>query len=272
MKRTLIAVLSLVLSTSVGADLCSVKAQMLDRFTLSLPVLARPTLDLSDRVVITPQVVTLMRGKAGEAYPDRKMVAIQSPRISGIKDPVLLEKVRTAVSLKAVSGQSLEEIRAELQENTWLSDIRYRVNYNQKFLLDLTYVIEGSGAYPSQYERHVVVDLKAGKKLRSNDVFRLETLGMIAAQVDKVMQAEIKKTIAQVNRDDLDIRPYLNEAKFRIKQVDNFSLSDQGIIFRYDFDFPHVMKAAEPKGRYFFTYAQLKTYIRKDGPLGQFLP
>jgi len=34
--------------------------------------------------------------------------------------------------------------------------------------------------------------------------------------------------------------------------------------------FPHVIKALEPQGRYFFSYKVLGDYIRRDGPLGKF--
>jgi hypothetical protein len=44
-----------------------------------------------------------------------------------------------------------------------------------------------------------------------------------------------------------------------------------GITFLYDAGFPHAIKAFEPQGKYFFTYAELKLYIKRDGPLGQFI-
>ena len=264
MKRALFASVVLLVSASVGLGPREVMAQKPDRPT---PVPALLPSALSDRVLITPQTVRLMRGKSGDAYPGDKLATVHYPKIGGIKNSGVLAKVQAAVSLKTVIGRSLEELRADLQEDYWLTEIGYVVNYNQNFLLDLTYTIAGVGAYPSQYENHVTVDLKTGKTLRSHDLFKREFLGVIAVKVDQMMQADITRAIAAMDKDGGDIRSYLSQARFRIKQVDAFTLSDTGVTFRYDFDFPHVIKAAEPQGRYFFTYAQLKPYIRPDGPL-----
>ncbi len=269
MKCSWLVSFLLLTSTALSMGALAVVAQSPDRPTPTIPT--RPAAELSDRVLITPQTATLRRGKPGEEPGYRKTAQIQYPQISGLKDLAVLEKVQAAVSLKTLIGQSLEEIRTELQENYWLTEIDYKVNYNQNFLLDLTYTIAGVSAYPSQYEKHATIDLKTGKKLRSHDVFKREFLGTIAAKVDQVMQAEIVRAIANGEKGEVDIRPQVSQAKFRIKQVDHFELSDQGVTFRYDFDFPHVIKAAEPEGRYFFTYAQLKSYIRADGPLGKFV-
>ncbi len=59
--------------------------------------------------------------------------------------------------------------------------------------------------------------------------------------------------------------------KFELKDLDNFSVSKTGITFLYDAGFPHVIKALEPKGHYFFSYEELKPYIESHGPLGQFV-
>jgi hypothetical protein len=227
--------------------------------------------EVSDRVLITPQTFTLKRGKPGADHPPTPTAKIQYPTISGIKDPAVLAKVQAAVSLKTMIGQSLAEIQADLADYYWLVDIHYTVNYNENFLLDLTYQVEGCGAYCSQSERHTTVDLKTGKKLRSHDIFKRETLGMIAAKVDKMMQVEMAQAIAKWDKENVDIRPQLEQAKFRVKHVDDFAISDKGVTFRYDFGFPHVAKVAEPEGRYFFTYTQLKSYIRPEGPLGSFV-
>ena len=270
MKRSWLVSFLLGVSTVLLGGAHSVVAQLPDRPTTNPIVPIRPTAEVGDQVLITPQTATLKRGKTGDV-PYRSTATVEYPILTGLKDAAVLAQVQSAVSLKTMIGQSLEELRAELQETYWLTDIHYKVNYNRNFLLDLTYTIEGVGAYPSQYEKHTTVDLKTGQKLRSHHVFKREFLGTIAVQVNKLMQAEIEQAIAKVEKDGTDIRPYINQAKFRIKQVDNFAISDQGVTFRYDFDFPHVIKAYEPEGRYFFTYAQLKSYIRPDGPLAQFV-
>jgi len=44
------------------------------------------------------------------------------------------------------------------------------------------------------------------------------------------------------------------------------------VTFLYDAGFPHAHAAFEPEGQYFFSYVELKPYLRSDGLLGQFQP
>jgi hypothetical protein len=269
MKRSLLLGLLILLGSFVSAGRLPVAAQVTPEHFAPKIIYGSSDTPL-DRVLITRQTTTFRRGKPGQAYPDFKEATVHYPHISGIQDPILLDKVQSEVGLKRVIGSSLEELRQDFQETWWLSEIDYKVNYNENFLLDLTYLISGVGAYPSVYEKHLVVDLKTGQKLRSHNLFKREFLGTIANQVNQRMQPEIKQAIAKADQQQADIREYVQRSKFRIAQVDNFAISDQGITFFYDFDFPHVIKAFEPEGKYFFTYGELKRYIRPDGPIGQF--
>jgi hypothetical protein len=269
----------LILSVSmVGVGALAVNAQAINaqtpnRSTPRPTTLSAPPSGLSDRVLVTSQSARLMRGKQSDPYVGPvRFAKIQYPQVRGIPSAALLSKVQASVSLKAVVGRSLEELRTELQEAYWLTDIDYEVNYNQNFLLDLTYTIAGVGAYPSQFEKHVTVDLKTGLPLRSYHLFKQDRLGAIAALVDKAMQVDIDRAIAAAEKDGEDIRSQINQARFRVKHVDNFSLGEKGVTFRYDFGFPHVIKALQPQGEYFFTYAELKSYIRSNGPIGVLIP
>jgi hypothetical protein len=269
MKYARLVGLTLSVGMVCGVGTLAVNAQTPARSTPRPITRPMPASGLSDRVVITPQTASLMRGKPGDPYVEPvRFAKIQYPQVRGIPNAALLAKVQAAVSLKTMVGRSLEELRTHLREVYWLTDISYTVNYNQNFLLDVTYEIAGVGAYPSQFEKQVTVDLKTGLPLRAYHLFKPETLGAIAALVDKPMQVEIADAIAKADKDGEDIRSQINQARFRVKQVDDFSLGEKGVTFRYDFGFPHVLKALEPQGEYFFTYAQLKSYIRPDGPLG----
>ena len=37
--------------------------------------------------------------------------------------------------------------------------------------------------------------------------------------------------------------------------------------FFFDFGFPHVVKALEPQNAYTLSYAELRGYLRRDGPI-----
>ena len=64
------------------------------------------------------------------------------------------------------------------------------------------------------------------------------------------------------------VRDQLGELKFDVNNLDEFSVNDQGVTFLYDAGFPHAIRALQPDGENFFSYAELRPYIKRNGPLG----
>ncbi len=224
---------------------------------------------LSGRVNLQSKTAVLRFGKQGAAFPDYKEAVIRYPVASGLTNAAILKQVQVAISLKQVLGQSLEEMRQEYVENHWLTEIEYAVNYNRNNILDLTYAVSGVGAYPSGFEKWVSVDLKTGKRLRAKDLFKAEELGVIAQSIDQQMQQNIRQKIAEVRQQepDLGLDAFANH-RFQTKNLENFTIGKTGVTFHYNFEFPHVIKAAEPSGNYLMPYSQLTRYIRPEGALG----
>jgi len=225
-----------------------------------------------DRVLIETKTVTFVRGKKGQKYPDYKEAIVKYPQVTGLTDPAVMRNVQSAISLKSVFGQSLAELRAEFLASWWLSEIDYTVNYNQNSLLDLTFTMSGSGAYPSSFNKHRLVNLKTGKVVKAADVFKRESLSTIATMVNKAMQAEVKQAIANGDKEGADLREQLKNQRFQTRHLDSFTISNKGITFLYDFGFPHVILALQPSGKYFLSYNQLKAHIKPDGALKVFIP
>lgn len=222
-----------------------------------------------DRVLIEKKMVVLKRGE--DAPEHRKQAIVTYPVVKGLKDSAALRRVQMAVSLKKIFGSSLDELRAEVKEDTWLSEIRYQVNYNKHFILDMTFFQSGVGAYPSEMTEHRVINLKTGNLLRASDVFNPSSLNALIGMVNQAMRAEIRRAIEDWRKRGEDITHEFDGVKFRLKHLDQFSVSDKGVTFLYDYGFPHVAKALEPPGRYFFSYEKLKADIKREGLLGPFV-
>jgi hypothetical protein len=223
----------------------------------------------SGSITIKSKTAVLQHGKKGAAFPDYKEAIVRYPVASGLADPAVLKNVQASISLKQVLGQSLAEMQQEYIENFWLSEVSYTVNYNQNNILDLTYTTSGSSAYPSSYDKHVSVNLRTGKRLRIEDLLKTESFGVIAQKIEVMMQKEILQKIAEFRKEDPDINQSLfAKHHFQAKNIKDFSIGKMGITFYYNFDFPHVIKAAEPSGAYLLPYSQLRPYIRRDGALG----
>jgi hypothetical protein len=245
----------------------SIPLTMLHRPKVLEADLSHPLLTPTSRsITLETKTVTLPYGKKGEAYPYYKEAIIRYPIIRGLKDPAIQLSVQTAISLKRVIGKSIAEINREYEG--WLSEIEYTINYNQHNILDLTYLISGMGAYPSAFEKRVTVSLQTGKILKAKDLFKVNALSAITQVVNQMMQQEIQKKVVEFRQSDPDLSPtHFAGHRFQQKNLDDFSLGNEGVTFHYDFEFPHVIKAAEPSGNYLLPYSKLIHYVRADGAL-----
>lgn len=224
------------------------------------------------RAVIQRRKTVLVRSaEFAKEFPNRKTAVISYPVISGL-NPTVLRRVRSLLALKNIFDYSLEEYR----NDAWLTEFSYVVNHNADYLLDITFTHSGVAAYPDDQSKHYLIDLRDGSIVNAADAFQSDKLRSLTALVDSNLQQEIAQ-LRKDNAKDADpsdqgsINDAYENLKFEIKELDEFSVTKKGITFLYDAGFPHAIKALEPQGRYFFTYTQLKPYIKADGPLGKFI-
>lgn len=239
----------------------------------SQPATRSPTAR-TDRVIVKPRTIVIVRsGKIARDFPEKKRATIKFPVISGLADALVLRKVQTILQIKNVFDTSV----AEYREDNWLEEFDYKVNYNKNHILDLTFSQSGSGAYPDSQTKHFAINLNNGTVIKAADAFLPNKLGSLADLVKAKFQAELSqilKDLAESKSDPEDIR-IAKEAQdaldFKLSDIDDFSIGDKGITFLYDAGYPHAIQAFEPNGKYFFSYSELKPYIKRDGPLGQFV-
>jgi len=247
---------------------------------LSLPVLLCAATALStdvaaqDRVIVRPRTLVIHRsGKLVRDFPERRTATVRYPIVSGLSNVNLLRRIQKALAIKNVFDTSLEEYR----QASWLLDFDFKVNYNKNFLLDVTFTQEGMGAYPSTGTKHFLISLKSGMVVKAPNAFNAASLATLAHLADQKLKAEIKDLIKENQADSSTdaeqknwVRDELNKLEIKVQDLDEFSVSDKGVTFLYDADFPHVIQALQPNGQYFFSYAELRSYIRTNGPLGVF--
>jgi hypothetical protein len=229
-----------------------------------------------DSVVIEKRrIVLVRRGKFIRDFPERRRAVINYPFIkSGLSSAAVLRKVRSLLQFKNIFDTSLAEYRAD----TWLSEFDYEVNYNKNFILDITFTQSGMAAYPDTHSKHFAISLKTGEVIKARDVFKPAALRNLAELVDKKLQEEIneiRRDVAQAPdstpEDKQAFQEQFAQLKFQVENLDEFSIGDKGITFLYDAGFPHVIQALEPVGKYFFSYAELRSFIKTEGPLGSFV-
>ncbi len=227
-----------------------------------------------DHLIVQRRRIVIVRsGKLAKDFPEKRRATVTYPAVSGLS-PVILRRVRSLLDFKNIFDYSLKEYR----EDPWLYEFTYKVNHNANHLFDITFTQDGSAAYPDTQDKHFLIDLRNGTVVKALDAFQSSKLAELAAAVDRKLQDELKridKENAETNSEQPDERTMRRDAyealKFELQNLDDFSVGPKGITFLYDAGFPHVIRALEPDGRYFFTHSELKSFIKPDGPLGQFV-
>jgi len=233
-----------------------------------LLILAFACVDFAQTVKVTPKK-TVYKRKPDKGFEHKKTFTITYPKISGLT-AALNKKIENAVSYERVFDFTLKE---EINELFWLEEAGYKIDYNNRGVLSIALSIDGSGAYPSQSTKHIVVNLKNGNQINASDAFT--KLPELARFADKSLQSRIKKAIAERRKESAEdaetLEERLNEAKFGAENLELFSVNQKGVTFYYDYGFPHVILALEPDNQFFFSYNQLKSFIKPSGSLKQFI-
>jgi hypothetical protein len=228
----------------------------------------------NDRVIVKPRTIVIVRsGKNVRDFPGKKRATIRFPLVSGLGNARVLRQVQSILQIKNVFDSSV----AEYRQDNWLEEFGYEVNYNKNHILDITFSQSGSGAYPDSQSKHFAINLKNGRVIKASDAFVTNKLESLAGLVRNKFHAELKQILLDLaesksDPEDIRIAKEAQEAlEFKLADLDDFSVGDKGITFLYDAGYPHVIQAFEPEGRYSFSYAELRSYIKRDGPLGQFI-
>ena len=219
---------------------------------------------LPQTVKIVPRKTTYRRQKP--QYDFKRTFTIRRP-IATASTVALSRKITAAISPERVLDLN---IREELTEFQWLEEADYKVIFNQNGVLCIELWMTGTAAYPDSVTKAVVVDIRTGRVARVPDLFR--QLPELAKLVRKKQLAEIAQATEEM-RSDPDASPdqLFSEARFTTEDFDQFTVDSQGVTFRYDYGFPHVLEALQPAGEFHFSWAELKPFIRMDGLLARFV-
>ena len=239
-------------------------------------LVAAASVSFAQTIVIQPKKTVYTR--KGKGVPKHKRTFVVTyPLFNGTMNVAAKKKLADTISYWRVFETTLQE---NLNDSDWLYEMSYAVNYNKNGILDIALTMEGVGAYPDQSIKNLVVDLKTGEQIKFADVFKTESLDQFAPLVDAKLKAENAETIKSIDADkssgyskeDNDsFKEQLDALSFTAETFDDFSVSDKGVTIFYDAGFPHVIQALQPAGRYFFTWTEVKPFIKPDGLLGKFV-
>lgn len=241
-----------------------------------IAALAFSTAIFAQSAKVTPRKMTYKRPKPMMDF--KKTFTITHPKVSGLT-PTMNKKVEAAVSYEKNFDFTIKEEMGEIQ---WLEEASYEVAYNKNGILNILLSITGTGAYPSTSNKSVIVNLKTGEQVKFADVFKADSLAEFAESVNKKLAVEKAEVIRMVEKGEFGdgesskeaneaLKEQLSGLEFTADAFDEFTVGDQGATIIYDAGFPHAIRAAQPDGRYFFTWAELKPFIKPDGLLARFV-
>ena len=206
------------------------------------------------------------------------------PKFRNISDANVLAKINQLLSFNNVTGYNLDD--KELKTSSGgLTDVNYQINYDKSNILNITFITDFMGAYPSESIKSYSINLVNGEFIKPSDIFYHSKISGLLNILNSKLQDNIKQELILVGKnnqsdqsDECSVQDVTNSlkqagefdknyAKFTEENIAGYKITSSGVEFTYNFDFPHVTQACEPNGTIFFTYDQLKDYIRSDGLL-----
>jgi hypothetical protein len=193
------------------------------------------------------------------------------PEIKGDLKGETLKKMNSIISIDSVCGKSIEEIQLNYKNcSCGTVGSGFSVNYNKNNILSLSISVETMGAYPDGYLRSFNFNTKTGDILTIDSLIKNDSLASLISILNHELGRRIEEAKAMADEDaeksgDSEfIDNLFDKTEFTQEDLKNFTVTDKGINFYFEFGFPHVAQALEPAGDFFITKEELTKYL-KDG-------
>lgn len=172
------------------------------------------------------------------------------PRVVGDAPEDVLERINQTLDYQAVTGETPEETRSFFaRSGGGIVGAGFTVNRLDGEILDLEIRLEHLGPYPSTRFSYFTFDAATGERLTMADLTGEENMDRLTDILDGLLQRNIREARAAAGEtvllDDLYRRSFTRE------DLDRFSMIPGGMVFHYEFGFPHAVLALEPEGDIF---------------------
>lgn len=148
-----------------------------------------------------------------------------------------------------------------------LLSVDYTLHYNQNFVLSIGLYSEHMGAYPSYEDRYLNFNLHTGQSIALKELVSKAGSKFIQEKVNAMIKTALLEAYS-INKEEASEFASVFEDK-QVQNIDEvpFHFEAKGLVFHYDFGFPHVAKALEPNGDVFISYRSLEPYLLPEGLL-----
>ena len=186
---------------------------------------------------VIPQETLLGEGSASIIWP---VVEGEFPGVARINE---------ILDYRNVTGETIEETGENYSlYGAGIVGSSFLVQWMDTEYLDLTITVETVGAYPSSMVFHYLFDLDSGEEVVPEDIFLQERIPDLVKLCDRELQSRIDNGTEE-------------EYIFTEGDLKQIGIRRGGIVFHYDFHFPHVIAASEPDGELFFYWDEMNEFL-----------
>ena len=198
------------------------------------------------------------------ARPQYGAGLIRYPQVA-VKDPNAARAINDSIA------QIIADNYDPTEEPVGLIGMSFVVNHNDDDLLSLTFELEANGAYPTIWHEHRCYLLSTGERVTSKSAFVRQKTSLLLAKLDAMLKSEIdmarRGKLPKLGPECADAMP--PEAHFQASSLEAMQVRSTGLLFHFDYGFPHVERACEPPGEFFLSYSELAPFLLPDGPLAR---
>lgn len=280
---TLLAVLATIVSALCVYNYLSLRKtrigeeRSLDNEEVSVSATVQENLDIkndprysSPHIIPYSQIVTVK-----DEYNSVEKV-ITLPLVRNVSNADISDSINSLFTFKKVTDSEF----SDLKESTGgVTDVDYVIHYDKNNILSIDVWTEFMGAYPSTYLDNYVISIATGNLIKPEDIFLKNGISKLTDLLNAKLQKNIsdsKKEAAEGGCSEEDLQWGMDQKEFNStygtfteKDLEKFSITEEGVTFRYDFEFPHAILACAPDGLFEMSFTQLKPYLDPKGLLAR---
>ncbi len=159
------------------------------------------------------------------------------------------------------------KLEEEFTTKRGISSLKYKTLFNSRSILSIKLILNAYTFSDLHHEKVITINTRTAKTVEPVEVFK--NLRKLAA---KCRNEQIKK-INEVKKDyePEDYGTIFDTMEFTTEELKSFTVGKKGITFRYPYTFGRTSIVFEPNADYFFSWKELKPFIKKSGLFGQFV-
>lgn len=162
----------------------------------------------------------------------------------------------------------------EKEEQIELFEHYYEINYNNNFLLSLTHNWLAYGYVVSNID-YYNFNLENGDLINIDDIISLDRKKTLFNKVQNKVKYSLKNELEDYQKNES--KEFYNNFKeniisykieYKIEDLNSFIFvineKEKGIEFKFSYEYPQAIRAFEPVFQLFFSFEELKPFLKED--------